>query len=289
MDIFHKVLLHGDNTPFPDENVSQYFQEFPSNPPGCCDITDCGTTDHTNHVDDAIKKELAFAEKLLYESYVKPNPTWVHSGELLVSDDPNYAPNYFVPEENLPLCLRNIPFLELSPTGVETLPNDLNGMNEFGEMSNVLPSTHIPETQSMVKDQDMLILNPESQSEPIFLQEVLWNDMGEMFKSSPEICIEGSGLQSCQIKGDNSNLSGTRTSKTTSKSGNSRDYNRGKPLSMDLREMILQLYLNGLRISKIARRVGVSHSCVSKIVQRFCSTGSLYPSNSKECPVKRFR
>nr|CDJ93519.1 Paired box protein domain containing protein [Haemonchus contortus] len=43
------------------------------------------------------------------------------------------------------------------------------------------------------------------------------------------------------------------------------------------RERILQLYEKGHKISHIARMIGVTHSCVSKIMTRYRRTGSMYP------------
>lgn len=48
-----------------------------------------------------------------------------------------------------------------------------------------------------------------------------------------------------------------------------RAYNPGRPLAMEERLKILQLYEKGHRISHIARMIGVTHSCVSKIMTRF--------------------
>uniref|UniRef100_A0A7I4Y9U2 Paired domain-containing protein n=1 Tax=Haemonchus contortus TaxID=6289 RepID=A0A7I4Y9U2_HAECO len=56
-----------------------------------------------------------------------------------------------------------------------------------------------------------------------------------------------------------------------------RAYNPGRPLSMTDRERILQLYEKGHKISHIARMIGVTHSCVSKIMTRYRRTGSMYP------------
>ncbi|KHJ89255.1 hypothetical protein OESDEN_10924 [Oesophagostomum dentatum] len=46
---------------------------------------------------------------------------------------------------------------------------------------------------------------------------------------------------------------------------------------MNDRERILQLYEKGHKISHIARIIGVTHSCVSKIMTRYRRTGSMYP------------
>uniref|UniRef100_A0A0R3RP62 Paired domain-containing protein n=1 Tax=Elaeophora elaphi TaxID=1147741 RepID=A0A0R3RP62_9BILA len=46
---------------------------------------------------------------------------------------------------------------------------------------------------------------------------------------------------------------------------------------MEERQKILQLYEKGHRISHIARIIGVTHSCVSKIMARYRRTGSMQP------------
>ncbi|KJH41289.1 Helix-turn-helix domain of resolvase [Dictyocaulus viviparus] len=56
-----------------------------------------------------------------------------------------------------------------------------------------------------------------------------------------------------------------------------RAYNPGRPLSMNERERILHLYENGHKISHIAKLIGVTHSCVSKIMTRYRRTGSMFP------------
>ncbi|OZC12022.1 Helix-turn-helix domain of resolvase [Onchocerca flexuosa] len=56
---------------------------------------------------------------------------------------------------------------------------------------------------------------------------------------------------------------------TSSKNKLGRLYNPGRPLAMEERQKILQLYKKGHRISHIARIIGVTHSCVSKIMTRF--------------------
>ncbi|KAK5980263.1 Helix-turn-helix domain of resolvase [Trichostrongylus colubriformis] len=56
-----------------------------------------------------------------------------------------------------------------------------------------------------------------------------------------------------------------------------RAYNPGRPLSMADRERILQLYEKGHKISHIAKMIGVTHSCVSKIMTRYRRTGSMCP------------
>lgn len=48
-----------------------------------------------------------------------------------------------------------------------------------------------------------------------------------------------------------------------------RMFNPGRPLCMRDREQILQLYQQGHKISHIAKLIGVTHSCVSKIMTRY--------------------
>uniref|UniRef100_A0A7I4K2R0 Paired domain-containing protein n=1 Tax=Brugia malayi TaxID=6279 RepID=A0A7I4K2R0_BRUMA len=59
-----------------------------------------------------------------------------------------------------------------------------------------------------------------------------------------------------------------------------RPYNPGRPLAMEERQKILQLYEKGHRISHIARIIGVTHSCVSKIMTRYRRTGSMQPRST---------
>ncbi|VDN58190.1 unnamed protein product [Dracunculus medinensis] len=59
-----------------------------------------------------------------------------------------------------------------------------------------------------------------------------------------------------------------------------RSYNPGKPLAMSERRKILDLYEKGHKISHIARIIGVTHSCVSKIMSRYRRTGSMQPRST---------
>ncbi|VDM26298.1 unnamed protein product [Toxocara canis] len=54
------------------------------------------------------------------------------------------------------------------------------------------------------------------------------------------------------------------------------------PLSMSEREQIVGLYKSGWKISDILKRLCVTHSCVSKILNRFRTTGSVRPKDAKE-------
>uniref|UniRef100_A0A183BY23 Metalloendopeptidase n=1 Tax=Globodera pallida TaxID=36090 RepID=A0A183BY23_GLOPA len=67
----------------------------------------------------------------------------------------------------------------------------------------------------------------------------------------------------------------------TSRNKLGRSYNPGRPLGMLDRQKILNLYQKGLKISHIAKLIGVTHSCVSKIMTRYRRTGSIYPRSAQ--------
>uniref|UniRef100_A0A914BY56 Paired domain-containing protein n=1 Tax=Acrobeloides nanus TaxID=290746 RepID=A0A914BY56_9BILA len=69
---------------------------------------------------------------------------------------------------------------------------------------------------------------------------------------------------------------------TISKNKLGRSYNPGRPLGMADRQRILQLYEKGHKISHIARIIGVTHSCVSKIMTRYRRTGSMHPRSAQQ-------
>ncbi|VDN07629.1 unnamed protein product [Thelazia callipaeda] len=61
-----------------------------------------------------------------------------------------------------------------------------------------------------------------------------------------------------------------------------RTYSPGLPLSMSEREQIVSLYKNGWKICDISKRLCITHSCVSKILNRYRTTGSVKPKDAKE-------
>ncbi|CEF62748.1 Paired domain and Homeodomain-like and Winged helix-turn-helix DNA-binding domain-containing protein [Strongyloides ratti] len=65
-----------------------------------------------------------------------------------------------------------------------------------------------------------------------------------------------------------------------------RTYSPGLPLSMGEREQIVALYQNGWKICDISKKLCVTHSCVSKILNRFRLTGSVRPKDAKEGRVE---
>uniref|UniRef100_A0A914Z6W9 Paired domain-containing protein n=1 Tax=Panagrolaimus superbus TaxID=310955 RepID=A0A914Z6W9_9BILA len=52
-----------------------------------------------------------------------------------------------------------------------------------------------------------------------------------------------------------------------------RPYISGRPLLSCDRERIIQMFHHGVRKIEIARALGVTHSCVSKVIRRFEQTG----------------
>ncbi|CAD5235152.1 unnamed protein product [Bursaphelenchus xylophilus] len=61
-----------------------------------------------------------------------------------------------------------------------------------------------------------------------------------------------------------------------------RTYNPGLPLGMDERKKIVALFQKGWKICNISKKLCVTHSCVSKILNRYRSTGSVKPKDAKE-------
>lgn len=55
------------------------------------------------------------------------------------------------------------------------------------------------------------------------------------------------------------------------------EYANGRALPLEVRWKIIQMSLVGYRPCHISRHLLVSHGCVSKIISRFSSTGSIFP------------
>ncbi|KAF7635390.1 Paired domain-containing protein [Meloidogyne graminicola] len=62
-----------------------------------------------------------------------------------------------------------------------------------------------------------------------------------------------------------------------------RSYCPGRPLSMEERAKIIQLFHGGMKVNAISKQLCISHGCVSKIITRFRETGNLMPSSHAEC------
>uniref|UniRef100_A0A1I8AY35 Paired domain-containing protein n=1 Tax=Meloidogyne hapla TaxID=6305 RepID=A0A1I8AY35_MELHA len=56
---------------------------------------------------------------------------------------------------------------------------------------------------------------------------------------------------------------------------------RSRPLLLCDRKKIISLYKEGKRKISIAREIGITHSCVSKVIRRFEETGDLENKNSR--------
>merc|ERR1712062_419359 len=54
-------------------------------------------------------------------------------------------------------------------------------------------------------------------------------------------------------------------------------YVNGRPLSLQIRKEIVRLSKEGVRPCDISRELRVSHGCVSKILTRYETTGSIHP------------
>ncbi|KAI6181060.1 Paired domain-containing protein [Aphelenchoides besseyi] len=79
---------------------------------------------------------------------------------------------------------------------------------------------------------------------------------------------------------------GAGTSRAASGRGTNlygRPYCPGRPLSMDERYQIIQLFHAGMKVNAISKQLCISHGCVSKIITRFRETGLLIPSSHAEC------
>ncbi|KAI6222595.1 Paired box protein Pax-2-B [Aphelenchoides besseyi] len=61
-----------------------------------------------------------------------------------------------------------------------------------------------------------------------------------------------------------------------------RTYNPGLPLSLNERQHIVNLFTSGWKICDISKSMQITHSCVSKILNRFRATGSVKPKDAKE-------
>uniref|UniRef100_A0A915DXG4 Uncharacterized protein n=1 Tax=Ditylenchus dipsaci TaxID=166011 RepID=A0A915DXG4_9BILA len=58
-----------------------------------------------------------------------------------------------------------------------------------------------------------------------------------------------------------------------------RQYCPGRPLSLEERSKIINLFHAGMKVNAIAKQLCISHGCVSKIITRFRETGLLMPSS----------
>ncbi|CAJ0934647.1 unnamed protein product, partial [Mesorhabditis belari] len=66
-----------------------------------------------------------------------------------------------------------------------------------------------------------------------------------------------------------------------------RIYVSGRPLVMKDRLKIVELHQKGYKKINIAKELGVTHSCVSKVLRRYLETGSVEAKNVKETKKQR--
>ncbi|KAI6221299.1 Npax-2 [Aphelenchoides fujianensis] len=73
-----------------------------------------------------------------------------------------------------------------------------------------------------------------------------------------------------------------RTARNSGTNQLGRTYNPGLPLSLDERQHIINLFSAGWKICDISKTLQITHSCVSKILNRFRVTGDVRPKDAKE-------
>uniref|UniRef100_A0A0N5A860 Paired domain-containing protein n=1 Tax=Syphacia muris TaxID=451379 RepID=A0A0N5A860_9BILA len=61
-----------------------------------------------------------------------------------------------------------------------------------------------------------------------------------------------------------------------------RFYCPGRPLDMSVREEIIRLFQQNMKVNQISKILKISHGCVSKIIKRFKMTGNVSPASSPE-------
>lgn len=66
-----------------------------------------------------------------------------------------------------------------------------------------------------------------------------------------------------------------------------RPYCPGRPLCMEERYRIIQLFQAGMKVNAISKQLCISHGCVSKIITRYRETGLLVPSSHSQYRRKR--
>lgn len=102
-----------------------------------------------------------------------------------------------------------------------------------------------------------------------------------------EQLMPSSGLSTNSSSGPSLNaINGVQIDSSTSRSSGvnqlGRTYSPGLPLSMSERQQIVDLHKSGWKICDISKCLCVTHSCVSKILQRYRTTGSVRPKDAKE-------
>ncbi|TMS35477.1 hypothetical protein L596_002873 [Steinernema carpocapsae] len=127
-------------------------------------------------------------------------------------------------------------------------------------------ATYLPLSQMPIFHPAHFINNPTSQHHPSM----------QMYSQQKQPPAHPHQILPNQHRAIDSNLH----SSSSSKNKLGRAYNPGRPLAMSDRQKILELYEKGHKISHIARIIGVTHSCVSKIMTRYRRTGSMQPRST---------
>ncbi|CAI4229808.1 unnamed protein product [Auanema sp. JU1783] len=104
----------------------------------------------------------------------------------------------------------------------------------------------------------------------------MYNFMDSSVGSSP------SSLSSSSLDPTESRQNEKDVARSSGRNQLGRTYSPGLPLSMFEREEIVRLFQSGWKICDISKRLCVTHSCVSKILNRYRQTGSVRPKDAKE-------
>ncbi|CAK5033391.1 unnamed protein product [Meloidogyne enterolobii] len=96
--------------------------------------------------------------------------------------------------------------------------------------------------------------------------------------------LSGLSTNTCEPSIDAINVGQIDSSASRSSGVNQlgRTYSPGLPLSMSERQQIVDLHKSGWKICDISKCLCITHSCVSKILQRYRTTGSVRPKDAKE-------
>uniref|UniRef100_A0A0N4ZR12 Paired domain-containing protein n=1 Tax=Parastrongyloides trichosuri TaxID=131310 RepID=A0A0N4ZR12_PARTI len=135
----------------------------------------------------------------------------------------------------------------------------------------------------VVVNGDNKVTNNNNQILPLNNYSVQNNEPTHISNQSPTTNVSTTKVTGTTTNNNNGNNSQGRSSGTNQLG---RTYSPGLPLSMGEREQIVALYQNGWKICDISKKLCVTHSCVSKILNRFRLTGSVRPKDAKEGRVE---
>ncbi|CAD5218776.1 unnamed protein product [Bursaphelenchus okinawaensis] len=108
-------------------------------------------------------------------------------------------------------------------------------------------------------------------------------DLFESLSPGTSHCSEASSSNQESSMGKQKNRRKRNVDKGRGTNLYGRPYCPGRPLSMDERYQIIQLFQAGMKVNAISKQLCISHGCVSKIITRFRDTGLLIPSSHAEC------